>query len=1003
MAKIKTKARTLDMLGRQQIAGIPTALSELFKNSHDAYADNVEVDFVRKKNLLIIRDDGLGMTREEFEQRWLTIGTDSKLEDVDSLEQPAIDANKVTRPIMGEKGIGRLSIAAIGPQVLVLTRAKRGDQLHSLVVAFVNWTLFSLPALDLDDIEIPMLEVEDGKNLTKKQVNDLLELSKKNIRSLKGKISKSKIDSICEQIDTLDYDPEFWKEALEKQDEDLNLGRNNLSIDGEGMGTHFIISPVDEILCEEIESVDSSYNTDQASRLDKALLGFTNTMYSDAKPPIIARFRDHTLEGECIDRISEAKFFTPKEFNYADHHFEGVFNEFGQFCGDVQIYGDKKKGHVVSWPDGKNKETICGPFKIKLAYVHGMQKHTKVPPELWRELRTKTGRIGGLYIYRDGVRVLPYGDSNFDFLHIEERRSKSAGEYFFSYRNMFGAIELTKLINASLHEKAGREGFIENRAYKQFKSILENFFIQIAIDFFNKKGELSDFFIEQKKAHEKAFELIRKRETLKSNKKKRLKEQLEKFFSDLDDDHWNTEILVIQGLLDNLFDNFVEKNDSVDDFVFEVQQCLDTHVEKLQQRLEIDKPSGMGFGKEITDLLDRYKVEKNKIEVLIANLKESSGKRLVEFEDKYGDRTGLRRRFNDSLLTQQEFQKKQLNERYAKAQKSIDELQDWVKREINESRVSAKDNLDLVMHDFSSVSFTNKSTDELLEVKTSLEKRINETSLAVIEKIEQLTEQIKTAQEGTEENSISSNMLTEVLESEYEHLKEQNEQNMEMVQLGMALGVVHHEFNTNSRAIRSGLRDMQPWAKKNEKLQLIYDRIRTGFDHLDGYLKIFTPLTRRLSRKKVQITGKAVSEFIVDVFSERFEKEGVTLNFTDAFKLQHIDAFTSTIYPAFVNLIDNAAYWLSKSTGEKSITLDASDNGFIIKDSGPGVPNIDRDNVFEFGFSRKIGGRGMGLYVTRQTLENDGFDITLDDFQLGNGASFRIENKNNITANEAEV
>lgn len=28
MAKIKTRARTLDMLGRQQIAGIPTALSE---------------------------------------------------------------------------------------------------------------------------------------------------------------------------------------------------------------------------------------------------------------------------------------------------------------------------------------------------------------------------------------------------------------------------------------------------------------------------------------------------------------------------------------------------------------------------------------------------------------------------------------------------------------------------------------------------------------------------------------------------------------------------------------------------------------------------------------------------------------------------------------------------------------------------------------------------------------------------------------------------------------
>ena len=53
MPKIRTKARALDMLGRQQIAGIPTALSELFKNSHDAYADSVEVDFIRKKNVTI--------------------------------------------------------------------------------------------------------------------------------------------------------------------------------------------------------------------------------------------------------------------------------------------------------------------------------------------------------------------------------------------------------------------------------------------------------------------------------------------------------------------------------------------------------------------------------------------------------------------------------------------------------------------------------------------------------------------------------------------------------------------------------------------------------------------------------------------------------------------------------------------------------------------------------------------------------------------------------------
>lgn len=45
MAKIRVRARTVDMLGRQQIATLPTAISELFKNAHDAYARQVVVDF----------------------------------------------------------------------------------------------------------------------------------------------------------------------------------------------------------------------------------------------------------------------------------------------------------------------------------------------------------------------------------------------------------------------------------------------------------------------------------------------------------------------------------------------------------------------------------------------------------------------------------------------------------------------------------------------------------------------------------------------------------------------------------------------------------------------------------------------------------------------------------------------------------------------------------------------------------------------------------------------
>lgn len=78
MAKFLTSARSVDMLGRQQIAGIPTAVSEIFKNAYDAYATSVRGDFFPDKRVLVIRDNGVGMTSDDFQTRWLTVGTESK-------------------------------------------------------------------------------------------------------------------------------------------------------------------------------------------------------------------------------------------------------------------------------------------------------------------------------------------------------------------------------------------------------------------------------------------------------------------------------------------------------------------------------------------------------------------------------------------------------------------------------------------------------------------------------------------------------------------------------------------------------------------------------------------------------------------------------------------------------------------------------------------------------------------------------------------------------------
>ncbi len=92
----------------------------------------------------------------------------------------------------------------------------------------------------------------------------------------------------------------------------------------------------------------------------------------------------------------------------------------------------------MAWPAARGQNTDCGSFAINVAYVQGVASESTLPPGDWTAIIRKLNRNRGLYIYKDNVRVLPYGSNDYDFLDIEKNRTKSAGYYYFSYRRMFG-------------------------------------------------------------------------------------------------------------------------------------------------------------------------------------------------------------------------------------------------------------------------------------------------------------------------------------------------------------------------------------------------------------------------------------------------------------------------------------------------------------------------------------------------------------------------------------
>jgi signal transduction histidine kinase len=236
---------------------------------------------------------------------------------------------------------------------------------------------------------------------------------------------------------------------------------------------------------------------------------------------------------------------------------------------------------------------------------------------------------------------------------------------------------------------------------------------------------------------------------------------------------------------------------------------------------------------------------------------------------------------------------------------------------------------------------------------------------------------------------IGNAEITAALEDEVLTLRERADADLEMTQLGMALDIINHEFSNTIRAIRNGLRRLKAWAEANPKLQPIYRDIFDSFSHLDGYLTLFTPLNRRLYRTAIEITGSNIATYLNDLFKERLARHEIELITTKAFRDMTIKGYPSTFYPIFINLVDNAIFWLKDRPQPRKIRLDGQGSTFIVTDNGPGISSRDREAIFELGFTRKPGGRGMGLYISREVLKKEGYQLQLSDNTNG-GTTFII-------------
>lgn len=106
----------LNHLGRSLYRSFATVLGEAISNSWDADAKNVEIFVQHDRNSFFIKDDGAGMTAEDFQDKFLKIGYSKRKEG--TTHSPG------GRPFIGRKGIGKLALLSCADKVTAISKVK---------------------------------------------------------------------------------------------------------------------------------------------------------------------------------------------------------------------------------------------------------------------------------------------------------------------------------------------------------------------------------------------------------------------------------------------------------------------------------------------------------------------------------------------------------------------------------------------------------------------------------------------------------------------------------------------------------------------------------------------------------------------------------------------------------------------------------------------------------------------------------------------------------------
>lgn len=404
-------ARLQRFLGSELIADPYLAVIEFVKNAYDAGATRVTIDlFVdglpKEEQRLVISDNGTGMSLNEFEGNWMRPGFSAKVGKKRKVRRPGNATAAKVRDSRIPVGEKGLGRFAAGRLGGKMEVFTRGAKTKDWLHVLFDWDDFKDMETRLD--KVPILydhaTTPDEPTFQKGTIVEIAELTLDWAGRVPGRKVLGRTDM---RLGRLRDDLQVLVQPMAASREDFKI---RLTCDSQALNNDFggIIS------AGQPKATDYRYSFQIMQRKNKIVIR-RKISRSEKIAGIVEKDQEETITQDITESDPES--------------FE---------------------------PEGRPSTLRCGDFKGVFHYSTSGQR-----------LRS-LGLPTGVFLYRDAIRVDPYGRHDNDWLGVKTRKAARQGHAAIQPNALYGFVELGRGENPDLIDMSNRKGLVENEAFDDF-------------------------------------------------------------------------------------------------------------------------------------------------------------------------------------------------------------------------------------------------------------------------------------------------------------------------------------------------------------------------------------------------------------------------------------------------------------------------------------------------------------------------------------------------------